>query len=171
MLLEIGKINRQVHFLTAPPFDEEDKTGANNKWLYNRAPEGYKFLLYSLEVSTSKQINENIGIYSMYDGHEYTHWNIYPGVESRELLARGELSHYEITNTHPLNGWECKEYTIGIRSAEPTGVHAFRIVMIVWYYLEKMSIFERLMYACLHPRTRRLRKALGPTTVEGEERG
>ncbi|GAG83403.1 unnamed protein product, partial [marine sediment metagenome] len=86
------KIQRQVHFIHAPIFDDEDTSGINNTWVYNRAPEGYKFLLHSITVTTGAPLTFNYGIIGMFDGHEYTHWNIFPGVESREYLMRGVMS-------------------------------------------------------------------------------
>lgn len=168
MELQVNKMNRQVHFITAPMFDIQDKSGKNNAWLYNRAPDGYLFKLDSVQISVSSEEMVNTGIFAMFDGHEYTHWNIYPGVESRELLGRTETSDYSLESYIDLKGWECKEYSIAVRSTSPQKM--YRCIAIVWYYLDKMSLLERLMYACLHPKFMRIKKG-GPTTVEADERG
>jgi len=77
---DIDKINRQVHFIQTQILDMEDTSGNNNTWIYNRAPEGYKFLLHSISVSTGGALVNNYGNCAMYDGHEYTHWNIWQSV-------------------------------------------------------------------------------------------
>ena len=165
--LQEDKINRQVTFLHAQIFSAGDITGKNNTWCYNRAPDGYKFILVGVEVSTAKGTTpSNIGIYNIVDGHEYTHWNIFPGVESKEVLARGELSDYVLSGYHDLHNWECKEYTKVIRSN--SGSQPFKACFIVWYYLRKMNYLEKLQYAVIQARGQRIRKG-GPTTVERSE--
>ncbi|GAG88451.1 unnamed protein product, partial [marine sediment metagenome] len=74
------KIQRQVHFMFAQIFDDEDTSGDNNKWVYNRAPEGYMFELVKANITTTRTANAREGICAIFDGHEYTHWNIWPGV-------------------------------------------------------------------------------------------
>jgi len=167
MELQTDKIQRQVHFITTQALDLEDISGDNNSWIYNRAPDGYKFILDSVDISTTKYQSKYEGIFNIFDGHEYTHWNIYPGVESRELLGRLETTIYIVDGSINLHSWECKEYSIAIRSGSTT--NGYRVVIIVWYYIEKMSLFERLMYACLHPKLLRIKKG-GPSTVEVTER-
>ncbi|GAG74291.1 unnamed protein product, partial [marine sediment metagenome] len=139
------KINRQVNFMHAPPYDAEESSGVQNTWLYDRAPQGYKFILDSVDISGTKVDSEWDGIFAIYDGHEYTHWNIYPGVESKELLGRCELISQDISKTIQLHNWECKEYTMAVRGTNPT--NAFKVCIIVWYYLRKMSWLEKLQYA------------------------
>lgn len=168
MELQTDKINRQVHFITAPVFNIADKTGKNNTWIYNRAPDGYMFKLSSIQISVASEEMLNNGIFCIFDGHEYTHWNIYPGVESRELLGRIETNDYSIESYIDLKAWECKEYSIAVRSTNDQ--KAFRCIVIVWHYIEKMSLLERLMYACMHPKYKRIKKG-GPITVEADERG
>ena len=161
-------INRQVHYIYAPAFVAEDTSGINNSWIYHRAQEGYLFELVAVQFSTSKQTSQNVGIVAIYDGHEYTHWNIFPGVESRELLAQVEVSHYEISHHLPLFDWLCKEYTIGIRSA--TTEHGFKPWVIVWYYLKKASRDELLEYALKHPKDEdAFKRALRGRTADTEE--
>ncbi|GAG76278.1 unnamed protein product [marine sediment metagenome] len=163
---QVDKINRQVQFLHAQAHDEEDTTGKNNTWLYDRAPEGYKFVLHSIDISTGSPLITNFGTLAIYDGHEYTHWLQFPGVESKEILARVCFSDQMSTYSASLNNWECKEYTIGIRSSDAE--NPFKVCIIVWYYLRKMSWLEKLQYAVLQPRGQRYRKG-GATTVERSE--
>lgn len=150
---------------------DPETTDNNTTWFYDRAPDGYKFVLHSIEVSaTIPQITTGLsnysGIYGIYDGHEYTHWNIYPGVESKEILARGELNVYGTLQTHALNGWECKEYTLAIRSRSED--EPFKCCIIVWYYLAKMTDLETKQYAVMQPKGEHYRKS-GPSTVESTE--
>jgi len=164
---QTNKINRQVDFLFAPVFDPQDSTGSNNTWKYNRAPDGYKFVLESIDISVAQRDSLHTGVCAIYDGHEYTHWNQFPGVESKELLGRFETNAQALNNSASLHNWECKEFTIGVRSlTESFGV---KIVVIIWYYLRKMSWLEKLQYAVIQPKGQRYRKS-GPTTVERSER-
>lgn len=160
------KINRQVQFMYAQPYDSEEVGGKNNTWLYDRAPEGYKFVLAEVTVSAGRLSDTHRGLFAIYDGHEYTHWNQYPGVESKELLGRLEFEQYNLVQTVDLHNWECKEYTLGVRSN--TDAVGFKCCVIVWYYLRKMSWLEKLQYAVLQPRGQRYRKG-GATTVERSE--
>ena len=160
------KINRQVNFMYAQPYDPEEITGKNNTWLYDRAPDGYKFILESVQISVSSTGSMYNGIFAIYDGHEYTHWNQYPGVESKELLGRIETNEYQLFAGIDLHNWECKEYTMGIRGTHQTV--PIKMCVIVWYYLRKMSWLEKLQYAVLQPRGQRYRKS-GPSTVERSE--
>ncbi|GAG74627.1 unnamed protein product [marine sediment metagenome] len=66
------KIQRQVDFMHVQIFDPEDTSGKNNTWVYNRAPEGYKFELVAIDVTTDKDSSRMDGIVNIYDGHEYT---------------------------------------------------------------------------------------------------
>ena len=168
MDIETSKINRQVHYGYAQIYDSEDK-GDNNSWIYNRAPNGYKFILDSISVIASATNNQNNGIVQIYDGHEHTNFIIYPGVESREILERLETTDYQLNLEKSLHGWDCKEYTIGLRSTSET--YPFRVIIIVWYYFEKMSRYERLLFAVTHPKSilGRYTKSLRGTTVESTE--
>ena len=163
---QVDKISRQVYFMYAPAMNYTNTTGINNTWIYDRAPDGYKFILQKAIVSTTLEATLNRGIIGIYDGHEYTHWNIYPGVESKEILNRAELS----ANIHnadlDLYGWECKEFTLGIRSSTET--FGVKMCIIIVYYLRKMSWLEKLQYAVMQPRGQRYRKS-GPSTVERSE--
>ncbi|GAI90759.1 unnamed protein product, partial [marine sediment metagenome] len=90
---DIDKINRIVFYLHMQSYDaEEEPIGRNNSWIYKRAPDGYKFLLHSVEVSARIGNSTTKAIFAMYDGHEFTNWLIFPGVESREGLTRNELT-------------------------------------------------------------------------------
>lgn len=144
-----AKIDRQVHFGWAPIFLPADTTGVNNTWIYNRAPEGYLFQLVEISISSSRGTSEQQGIFALFDGHEYTHWNVFPGVESRELLYRFDSIDYQTSDVANLHGWECKEYTIGMRSWSET--KPYKIVAIVWYFLKKASRKELMEYALKHP--------------------
>ncbi|GAG66425.1 unnamed protein product [marine sediment metagenome] len=106
------------------------------------------------------------GIVNIYDGHEYTHWNIFPGVESRELLWRGETTTYNVNLFGNLHNWECKEYTLACRSASET--KTYKVCAIVWYYLRKMNWLERLYYAVIQPKGDRYKKTLGITAETTE---
>jgi hypothetical protein len=162
------KINRQVYFLFTQAFDSEDVSGANNSWVYDRPPEGYLFQLAKISASVSSQGPYREGILCLFDGHEYTHWNMWPGVESRETLVRTEFNQYQYVHSESLEGWECKEFTIGIRSTNT--VNAFKTCIIVWYYLKKASRKELLEYAIKHPvREDTFKRAMRGTTVEPEE--
>lgn len=161
------KIQRQVNFIQAQVLDLEDTTGKNNSWVYNRAPEGYKFELVQIVVSGSRGGGSHQGIVAMYDGHEYTRWNIWPGVESRELLYRFDSIDYQVDGVGNLLDWECKEYTLAVRSWSQTGV--FKVCIIVWYYLRKMSALERLYYAVIQPRWNRYKKAFRTTLDPKDE--
>jgi len=160
------KIQRQVHFIWAQPFDAEDSSGDNNTWNYNRAPDGYKFELVSIDISGHQESSMKYGHVALFDGHEYTHWNLWPGVESRELLWRSELNDYVRNGFGNLNNWECKEYTLGIRSTHAT--FGFKTCIVIWYYLRKMSWLEKLYYAVIQPKGDRYKKTLG-ITAEVEE--
>jgi len=163
------EIERQVHFIVAPAFDPEDKTGVNNTWQYNRAPEGFLFLLESIQVSTSQEAGHGKdGICALYDGHEYTHWNQFPGVQSNELLCRMEHNVYILSNGFNLHGWPCKEYTLGIRSISQSS--SYKICAVIWYYLKKASRMELLEYAIKHPRNQDMfKRALRGQTIEPTE--
>ena len=168
---QVDKINRQVEFMFAQIYDTEDSTGKNNTWKYNRAPEGYKFMLHKIAIRALYRGVAGVeelgrGIVNIYDGHEFTHWQQFPGVESRELLATFEYTLAEGNQLQYLHDWECKEYTLGVRSTSTT--NAFKCVIIVWYYLRKMSWLEKLQYALIQPKGQRYRKG-GPTTVERSE--
>lgn len=163
------KIQRQVHYLWAPIYDTEDTSGKNNKWIYNRAPSGYKFFLVSCEVSviSINPATHNNGIFNIVDGHEYTHWDIAPGVECREILARCFFTVEQQNYTAQLHNWECKEYTLATRST--SGTYPFKIQVIVWYYLQKMSYLETLYYAVIQPKWNRYKKAFRKTLSRFEE--
>lgn len=164
--LQTDKINRQVHFLYAQVFDEEETAGKNNTWLYDRAPDGYKFVLHKISIYVDRV--RAWGVFALFDGHEYTHWNIFPGVESKEVIAYITTSNSPpLGVTEYLEGWECKEYTLGIRSTSTTA--SLKGCCVVWYYLRKMSLLEKLQYAVIQPRGQRYRKG-GATTVERTER-
>jgi len=165
-LRDDDKIQRQVHFMFAQAFDEEDTSGTNNIWVYNRAPEGYKFMLVNAQLSTTQNAARNKGIVAIFDGHEYTHWNLFPGVESREYLGRWESSDYIYNGEIPLFNWECKEYTVACRSTNT--LQPVKYCIIVWYYLQKMSWLEKLYYAVIQPKGDRYKKTLG-TVAEPSE--
>ncbi|GAG61297.1 unnamed protein product, partial [marine sediment metagenome] len=103
---------------------------------------------------------------NIYDGHEYTHWDIFPGVESRELLWRGETTTYQVNLYGNLHNWECKEYSLACRSASET--KTLKLCVIVWYYLRKMNWLERLYYAVIQPKGDRYKKTLGITAEPTE---
>ena len=161
---DIDKLNRNVFFKHAQIFNPVDKTGKNNTWQYNRAMSGYIFNLVSMDISVSSEYPD--GITAIFDGHEYTHWNIFPGIESRELLGRFESNQYQQNFTIDLKGWECKEYAIAIRSTSET--KAFKSVIVIWFYLEKMNRLEQLYYAVIQPRFKRIKTAF-MRTVESSE--
>jgi hypothetical protein len=166
--MSLKKINRQVYFGFAPIFNPEDSSGVNNTWIYDRALEEHLFVLDSIQVSVTKENSYYNGIFAIYDGHEYTHWNQFPGVESRELLGRLEFSEHNLTGFINLNGWECKEFTIGIRSTHQSV--PVKMVAILYYYLKKASREELLEYAIKHPvREDTFKRAMRGTTVELEE--
>jgi len=147
--------------MTAQVYDPQDKSGDNNTWNYNRAPEGYKFELVELAASITQRDSFHTGLVAIYDGHEYTHWNQFPGVESRELLGRDEFNSTVPNAYIALHNWECKEYTLGVRSL--TESYGFKICIIVWYYLKKMSTLETLYYAVIQPKWKRFKKAFRTT--------
>lgn len=162
------EIDRQVHFVSVPAYDPLDKTGVNNQWIYDRAPEGYLFELHSVTVSTGTPLLNNFGVFALFDGHEYTHWDIWPGVESREMLSRICFSDQLPTYTEQLFGWLCKEYTIGIRSQDEE--HPFKVTAIVWYTLKKATRELLMEYALKHPsRQDTFKRALRGTTIDIEE--
>ena len=166
----LTKVERQVHFMLAQAFDTEDTTGKNNTWDYNRAPDGYLFQLLSCDISvvTGNPLTLNNGIFNIVDGHEYTHWNIAPGVECRELLGRCYFTEQQSNHVFDLHGWECKEYTVVNRSTSESGT--FKVTAIVWYILKKASRMELLEYAIKHPRNQDMfRHALRGTTIEPTE--
>jgi len=163
-------IERQVHFMLAPAFNPADKTGVNNKWAYNRAPDGYLFLLDSVQISASSESAYKDGIFNIFDGHEYTHWNLWPGVESRETLGRVEININLLDQYISLKNWECKEYTLGTRSVNLE--NPFKVCVIVWYYLKKASRIELMEYAIKHPKNQDMFKwILRGTTLEPTEAG
>ena len=165
---DIDKIQRQVYYPQAQIFDSEDTSGKNNTWIYNRAPAGYKFLLVEIIVHSIRENNQFQGAVSLFDGHEYTHWNIFPGVQSNELLFRAECDTDGSLNVGGnLHNWECKEFTIGVRSASTS--NSFKAVCIMWYYLQKMNQLETLYYAVIQPRWKRFKKAFATTLSRFED--
>lgn len=162
------EIERQVHFMTAQIFDPEDTSGDNNTWQYNRAPDGYLFELAKINVSGSRGGGSHQGIVALFDGHEYTHWNIWPGVQSQEMLYRFDSIDYQVEGAGDLLNWECKEYTIGVRSWSITGM--FKVTAIIWYYLKKASRMELMEYAIKHPKNQDMfKRVYRGTTVEPSE--
>lgn len=168
MELETDKINRQVHFMWAQAYDPQDSSGDNNTWRNHRAPEGYKFVLDSAQVSVASGSTKFDGIWAIIDGDYRTHWNLYPGVENRDFLARMETSEYQLDHIMPLNGWECKEYTLCIRSNDES--NDYKACTIVWYYLRKMTWREKLHYGVIQPKNR-LSRALGQAIQYGVDDG
>jgi len=150
-------------------FDSEDTSGDNNVWKYNRAPEGYVFELVEIVVSTTKTGTQDWsnGIVALFDGHEYTRWNIFPGVESSELLARIETSTQGMIASLSLHNWECKEYALATRSTNENKI--YKCVVIIWYYLRKMNTLETLYYAVIQPKWKRFKKAFRKTVEPSEE--
>jgi len=154
------KIHRRVFFVWADDLDAEGKD--NNTWRYFRAPEGKKFLLDSVTMSVVSSGDVNDGIIMLFDGHEYTQWNIFPGVVCHETLARIDtISATFPYNDVPLHMWETKEITIACRSNMVS--QNFRAMVIVWYYLQNMSKEETYEYAVKYPRYS-YRKG-GPSTL------
>lgn len=165
--LQEDKINRQVHYTYAQAKDIEGTYPLkNNSFVYNRAPDGYLFQLVELDISCSCEAGVNVGIVEMSDGHCYTGWNIWAGVENRETLVRIETDVYFVNFSKSLHSWECKEYTIATRSKKTDA--PFKTCCIVWYYLRKMSPLEKYQYAVIQPKGEHIRKA-GATTVESTE--
>ncbi len=157
-------INRQVHFIMAPAFDSEDHTGINNTWQYRRAPEGYLFILDEIYVSV-RDGNADKGQGALIDGHEYTHWNLWEGVQCNEYLARWYHDDYTHDLSINLHGWKCKEYTLAVRSSDATKV--YKICAIIWYWLKKANREELLEFAIKHPsRQDTFKRAMRGTTVE-----
>ena len=167
MEYEVDKINRTVHFIHAPIFDPQSSTGVNNTWKYDRAPDGYKFILVAIDVSTSYVGTNHAGIFGLFDGHEYTHWNMFPGVESKEYLWRSEVNSNNISIHGDLHNWECKEFTIGCRSMSES--QAVKACVIIWFYLRKMTPDETKMYAVLQPKSEHYPKGGPRTLTRGEE--
>ena len=168
MDLEVNKINRQVYFLHLPAYDSElDPPGKNNRWIYDRAPDGYKFVLVSVEVSARISASGTSSIFGMFDGHEFTNWLLFPGVESRQYLTRSELKIYNNNFAADLHNWECKEFTLAGRSLATA--EAVKYCVIVWFYLRKMTPDETKMYAVIQPRGEHYRKGGPRTLTEGEE--
>jgi hypothetical protein len=161
------EINRQVHFGYAQVFDPEDDSGDNNTFIYNRAPDGYKFILHKISLSIATGSYDQ-GIVMLFDGHEYTHWDLWPNIQSNEVLFRGVTNSYTNNIVEYLEHWSCKEYTIGLRSKSES--EQFKVLIIVWYYLQKMSKLDRLHYAVTQPKSilGRHPKAFR-TTVESTE--
>ncbi|GAG68589.1 unnamed protein product, partial [marine sediment metagenome] len=108
------------------------------------------------------------GIVALIDGHEYTNYNLWPGVECREYLSRVEHNNANPYHVASLHGWKCKEYTIGVRSVHTT--YPVKVCAIVWYYLKKATREELLEYAVKHPHNPDAFKvAMRGKTVETEE--
>ncbi|GAG55151.1 unnamed protein product [marine sediment metagenome] len=165
---DVDKINRQVFFIHAQGYDaQEEYPKKNNTFKYFRAPEGYKFLLHSIDVTSDHRQAYRDGIVELSDGHYYTGWDIFPGVENKEVLWRGSFNVYNTTLSGSLNLWECKEITIAIRSI--TTENVFKVSTIIWYYLKPMSKLETLFYALVHPRFRRYKKAYATTLDPADE--
>lgn len=156
------KIHRRVFTLWAQQYDALAKH--NNTWKYFRAPEGKKFLLHSIELSTAGlNRDESDGVFCLFDGHEYTQWDIFPGVINHEVLTRFETNSVTApTHYSPLNNWECKEVTLASRSSHTDQI--FRIMVILWYYLVDMSKEETYEYGAKQPRYSFRRG--GPTTLD-----
>jgi len=161
------KINRSVFYPHSVAFDTENP-GASNTWVYDRAPEGMLFELVAIQASVDKQSSRYEGVIAMFDGHEFTNWNIYSGVQSFELLTRHEFDLYNNFMSSPLYNWECKEYTIGIRSSSVT--NAFKTVIVVWYYIKKATREKLLEYAIKHPiREDTFKRAISGISIEPTE--
>ena len=159
----LEKIQRQVIYLSVKAFVAGLKDGTNNKWYHNRAPSGYLFQLVELTFNVAIGSGERDGIIAIYDGKKFhTRYTQFPGVEDDEILGRGITNLYSLSGAIDLHGWECKEYTIGIRSTST--VDAFKGESIVWYYLKKMTPFERYHSAIKQPK--RKWKRGSKTTVE-----
>jgi hypothetical protein len=165
-LRDEDKINRQAFYMTAPALTDETYPKLNNRFKYHRAPEGYKFLLESVYVVCTREDSMTSGVFELSDGHYWTGWNVFPGVENREVLAYNSFWSDQMNFAQSLHQWECKEYTLAIRSTSAS--NSFRVCIIVFYYLRKMSKLETLMYACVHPLRKRFRKGYA-TTVELDE--
>ena len=161
------KIDRAVLIAHAQPFDPQD-TIHNNTWVYRRAPDGYLYQLIEIVVSGKQEDSNKYGICALFDGHEYTHYNLWPGVESRELLWRGQMNDYVLNIGGNLHGWECKEFTMGIRSTHET--FPYKVTAVIWYFLKKASREELLEYAVKHPfNPDAFKRSLRGTTVDTEE--
>jgi hypothetical protein len=161
------KINRQVVYPYAQVFNPtQSYPKKNNTFIFNRAPDGYKFVLVAIDISGHQENSYKYGLLELSDGHYYTGWNIWPGVENRETLFRCELNDYIRNIYGDLHLWECKEYTIAIRSTHET--YPFKCCVIVWYYLRRMTTLETKQYAVIQPKAEHYRKG-GPTTIESTE--
>jgi len=168
MELQEKKINRSVYFLYTPVYDSEaDPPGNNNRWIYDRAPEGYKFVLVAMDVSSRISGDTTKAVLGLFDGHEFTNWLIFPGVESKEYLCRSEYNIYQPSMSHDLHGWECKEFTIGGRNFATA--EDVKFCIIIWYYLEKMDKLEEYQYAVIQPKGDKPIRKGGATTVESTE--
>lgn len=163
------KINRFCYYITATAFDSEaEYPKGNNTFRYHRAPEGYLFQLDHAQISTTSEGGLN-GVIEISDGHYYTGWNIFPGVENRETLYRGDMNSYMCNLDAYFHGWECKEFTTAIRSKNSE--LPFKVCVIMWFYLKKATREELLEYALKHPlREHTFKALLGQySTVNPEE--
>jgi len=162
------KINRRVTYLYTQAYDEEeDPIGGNNSWIYFRAPDGMLFELHSVEIASRIANTTTKAITALYDGHEFTNYLIWPGVESKEGLTRFETTYQQPNAYAPLNGWECKEFTVGGRSLATA--EAVKSQIIIWYYLKRASREELLEYAIKHPLHEDMfKRALSGITAEDE---
>ena len=169
MIFLSDEIQRSVYYLHMQAHDAEaTPIGENNSWIYDRAPEGMLFLLHSVEVSTRISSTTTKAIFAMFDGHEFTNWLLFPGVQSNEHLTRTETTYQHPQHYAPLNLWKCKEFTLAGRSL--ASAEAPKHQIIVWYYLKKASRKELMEYAIKHPRNQDMFKyALRGTTVEPSE--
>lgn len=164
-------VNRIVCYATAPVFDSQaEYPKDNNRFQYFRAPEGMLFLLEAVYISANLEGPNCNGIIELSDGHYFTGWNIFPGVENRETLYRSSHDADWPNSSQPLHLWECKEFTVGCRSTSSS--QQFKACVIIYYYLKKASRKELMEYAIKHPRTEdTFKKILRGTTVEPSEAG
>lgn len=132
-------------------------------WFHRRAKDGHKFVLVEVKYGHNGVWASGI-MAQIYDGHKYSQWGSFPDIFDQDTLALVHLNLYITAHSESLNFWECKEYTISFRNI---GSVEHKPTAIIYYYEVPMTIFEKFMYAVIHPK-RKLRKGSATTLTEGE---
>jgi len=82
------------------------------------------------------------------------------------LLYRGELNQYILNLDASLKMWECKEFSLALRSSsQETPV---KVCVVIWFYIRKMTELEKLQYAVLQPKGDRYKKSFRTTVQTGD---
>jgi len=123
----------------------------NPTWKRYRAPEGLKFNLVAVDVTTGASGNDSSNFrFQIYDGRTYSVWGMFPNIFDQSTLAHALFNTYINNVEKNLHNHECKEFTMSVQGQDTE--KSVRFSAIVWYYLTPMSKLETLEYAVKQPR-------------------